>query len=223
MALPENKHTSDTNIGIPEGGADNSKITKRGKVRRGTSNIQNLVYLALFTAIVFVLQWLSFYMRGPLFSITLTLVPIVIAVQICGTRAGAWLGFVFGVAVLVTGDAASFLVINPAATVAVVLIKGTLAGLAASLVYRALKDKNKYIATALAAITAPIVNSAVFFLGSILFFKDALAVWGESLGYNNVFLYILFGVIGINFLIELAVNLVLVPVICRVVELIRKK
>ena len=182
-------------------------------------NIRNLTYMALFTAIVFVLQIISFYMRGPIFSLTFVLVPIVIAVAICGIKAGPWLGFVFGVAVLVTGDANAFLVIDPIATVAVVLIKGILAGLAAALVYRALEKRNKYLAVALAAVTAPIVNSGVFFLGSVTLFWDTMVSWS---GGTNTLLYIVTVLIGLNFIIEVAVNLILVPTIYRIISIKRK-
>lgn len=184
-------------------------------------DVRNLTYLAVFTAIVFVLQLLSFFTRGPIFSLTFVLVPIVIAVAICGTKAGPWLGFVFGVAVLVTGDANVFLAIDPVATVAVVLIKGTLAGLAAALIYKLLANKNKYLAVCLAAITAPIVNSGVFFLGSLLFFKDALSAWAPES--QNVVVYILTVLIGFNFLIEVGVNLILVPTIYRIIEIASKR
>ena len=184
-------------------------------------DVRNLTYLAVFTAIVFVLQILSFFTRGPVFSLTFVLVPIVIAVAICGTKAGPWLGFVFGIAVLVTGDANAFLAIDPIATVAVVLIKGILAGLAAALVYKLLAEKNKYLAICLAAITAPVVNSGVFFLGSLLFFTEALSAWAPES--QSVVVYIITGLIGFNFIIEVGVNLILVPTIHRIIEIASKK
>ncbi len=188
--------------------------------RRGSVDVKKLVYLALFTAIVFLLQIISLFMRGPMFSITLVLVPIVIAVAICGTKAGPWLGFVFGVAVLVSGDANAFLAFSPVATVVVVLLKGTLAGLVAALVYRALEKKNRYLAVSLAAISAPITNSAVFLLGSVTLFSDLIESWAG--GSQSVFMFTITALIGINFFIELAINLVLVPVIFRIVEIVKK-
>ncbi|MBO5908126.1 MAG: ECF transporter S component [Clostridia bacterium] len=191
------------------------KTTKSGKI-----NVRQLTYMALFTAIVFVLQIISFFTRGPVFSLTFVLVPIVIAVAVCGIKAGPWLGFVFGVAVLVTGDATAFLAIDPVATVAVVLVKGTLAGLAAALVYKALEAKNKYLAVTMAAVTAPIVNSGIFFLGSVTFFWDTMVEWS---GGTDVLVYILTVLIGLNFIIEVAVNLILVPTVYRIVEMSKKK
>ncbi len=183
-------------------------------------NIRKLTYMALFTAIVFVLQIISFFMRGPVFSLTFVLVPIVIAVAVCGTKAGPWLGFVFGIAVLVTGDANAFLAIDPVSTVIVVLLKGTLAGLAAALVYKLLEKKNRYLAVALAAVSAPVVNSGVFFLGSVTLFLEPLKVWAGS---TDVLVYIVTVLIGVNFIIEVAVNLILVPTIYRIVEISKRK
>ncbi len=190
-------------------------------INTNKKQIRELTYLAVFTAIVFVLQLLSFLMRGPMFSLTFVLVPIVIAVAICGLKAGPWLGFIFGVAVLVTGDANAFLSFKPGATVFVVLLKGVLAGLCAALVYRALEKKHKYLAVILAAITSPIVNTGVFFVGCLVFFRELVASWyPES---QSVALAVVTGLIGINFIIELAVNLVLVPTIYRVVEIYQKR
>ncbi len=183
--------------------------------------IRDLTYLAIFTAIVFVLQLLSFLMRGPMFSLTFVLVPIVIAVAICGFKAGPWLGLVFGIAVLVTGDANAFLSFKPGATVFLVLLKGVLAGICAALVYKALEKKNKYLAVILAAITAPIVNTGVFFIGCLMFFKDLVLTWFPAS--QNAALAIITGLIGINFIIEVAVNLILVPTIYRIIEIYQKR
>ena len=61
---------------------------------------ETLVLGAVFTALVVVLQLLgSFIHLGP-FSISLVLFPIVIGAATCGWKMGGWLGFVFGVAVL---------------------------------------------------------------------------------------------------------------------------
>ncbi len=90
---------------------------------------RTLVGTALFTAIVVVLQFLGAFIRFGPFSISLVLVPIVVGAALYGAGAGAWLGFVFGLVVLLSGDAAAFLVVNPLGTILTVLVKGTMAGL----------------------------------------------------------------------------------------------
>lgn len=184
---------------------------------------KNMVGVALFTAIVVVLQFLGGGIKvGGMFSITVVLVPIVVGSAVYGWKAGAWLGFVFGIAVLLSGDAAAFLAVDPLATVAVVLIKGTVCGLTAGLVYKLLVKKNKYVAVFAAAITCPIMNTGVFMIGCVLFFYETVAQWGKGLGFANAAEYMFLGMAGINFLIELAVNLVLAPVIVRLIKLEKK-
>lgn len=186
-----------------------------------TTDIRKMVYLAILSALVFVLQFVSMWMRFTLFSITLVLIPIVIGSALCGKWAGAWLGFVFGVAVLATGDAASFLVINPFGTVLTVLLKGTVAGFGSGLVYSLLESKNRYLAVVIAAISAPILNSGIFIVGSYVFFLDALKDWASAFGYANVHLYIILGLVGINFLIELGTNCILAPAVLRIVDVVK--
>ena len=84
------------------------------------SKVKNMVGMGLFTAIVVVLKFLGGGIRFGIFSISLVLVPIVVGAAVYGWKVGAWLGFVFGVAVLLSGDANSFMIVDPVATVLVV-------------------------------------------------------------------------------------------------------
>ena len=183
---------------------------------------ETLVLGAILTGIVFLLQLLgSFIKLGP-FSISLVLIPIVIGAASCGWKISTWLGFIFGVAVLVSGDAAAFLTIDVAGTIITVLLKGTACGLVAGLVYQLLASKNRYLAVGAAALVCPIVNTGVFLLGCFVFFLPAVEQWGAKDGFNNVFTYMILGLVGGNFLVELAANVVLSPVIVRILR-IRKK
>ncbi len=167
-----------------------------------------LVMAALLTAIVAVLQYLaSVLARFGFFSLNLALIPIVIGAASCGVWVGSWLGLVSGVVILLSGDAAAFLAINPIATIFVVLLKGALCGLCSALVYKAIRRFNKYIAVFVAAIVCPVVNTGIFILGCRLFFSP------DSL------LTILTTFVGINFFIELAINLVLSPTIVRLLNI----
>ena len=98
---------------------------------------KNMVGIGLFTAIVVVLQLMGGGIRvGSMFSISLVLVPIVVGAAVYGWKAGGLLGFVFGVAVLLSGDAAAFLAVDQLGTVVTVLLKGTACGLVAGLCYK---------------------------------------------------------------------------------------
>lgn len=181
---------------------------------------RKLTGLAILTALVVILQFLP--VKGPFFLITLTLIPIVIGSALYGAFAGAWLGFIFGVTVLLSGDAAAFLTINIPGTIATVLVKGTLAGLAAGLVYKLASKVNRYFGVICSALVAPVVNTGIFLLGCRLFFMDTVNGWAAASGYENVGAYMILSLVGINFLIELGVDLVCSPVILRLIN-IRKK
>ena len=66
-------------------------------------NTKKLVGVALFTAIVIVLQLIGGGIKVGAFSVSLVLIPIVLGTALYGIGAGAWLGLVFGVTVLLTG------------------------------------------------------------------------------------------------------------------------
>ena len=183
-------------------------------------NTLKLVGVALLTAIVVVLQLVGGSIRFGTFSVTLSLVPIVIGAALYGKRAGAWLGFIFGCMTLL--DAAPFFAVNVPGTIIVCLLKGTLAGFLAGVVFSLVEKKNTTLGVVLAAITAPIVNTGTFLLGCCVFFYDTVQGWGEALGFDNVFVYMIVGFVGVNFLIEMATNMILSPAIVRLIAEGRK-
>lgn len=185
------------------------------------SRVQRMTLLALLTAIVVVLQLLGSFIRFGQFSISLVLVPIVLGAAMLGVGAGAWLGLVFGVTVLMSGDAAAFFAISAVGTVVTVLGKGILAGFTAGGVYKLLEKKSVLAATIAAAVVCPVVNTGIFFLGCLLFFLDAIAEMAAGAG-QSAFAFIIFVYIGGNFLFELLFNVVLAPVILRLVAVGRK-
>lgn len=181
-----------------------------------------IVGLGLLTAIIIVLQTVAKAIPVGVFSITLVLVPIIVGAALYGVKAGAWLGFVFGVVVLIT-DAHAFLQINIPGTVVTCIAKGMLAGVAAAAVYKLLSPKSNLVAVIMAGLVSPIVNTAVFLLGCILFFLDTIAGWGLEAGFGNVYTYLITAFVGVNFLIEAAINLVLSTTIVTIIKIATKK
>lgn len=199
-------------------------------MRKKKMSTRTMVTGALLTALVIALQFVSMAIRTGTFSITLSLVPIVIGAIICGKGMGAWLGFVFGVTVIATGDAAPFMAVDILGTILTVLLKGTACGFVSGLVYEVIKKifcKNKstsYVGAVISAIACPITNTGVFLLGCLAFFMETLAQWGAGLGFgSNVGKYMIFGLVGTNFLIEMAVIIVFAPAIVRVIKVAFKK
>ena len=192
--------------------------------RRTTINTEKLVLASILTAIVVVLQVIALVTRAvlPMFAINLVLIPIVIGAAIGGIKLGAWLGFVSGVAILCT-DAAAFFAVSIIGTILTVLVKGVASGLAAAGVYKLLEKENKYAAVICAAIVCPIVNTGVFILGCLAFFMDTIKEWGTAAGFDNAFVFIFIGLIGINFIIELVINVVLSPTVLKLLEIRNKE
>ena len=184
---------------------------------------RTLTGVAIFTAIVIVLQSFSTVIRFGPFSITLALIPIVVGAALYGHWAGAWLGFVFGMVVLLSGDAGPFLAVNPLGTILTVLLKGAGAGCLSGLVYKALSKTNEWLGAIVGAIAAPIANTGIFLLGCLLFFLPTVTEWGTAAGFSNVGQYMIFGLVGDNFLVEMLTILVLSPVILRLIKIGKKE
>ena len=183
-----------------------------------------MVGLAIFTAVIIVLQLVATFVKvGPI-SITLTLVPIVVGAAVYGKGAGAYLGGVFSVVVLIcciTGADAGGAMIwnaNPFLCILVCMVKGVAAGFVAGLVYRLIAPKSAIGGTVVAAVLSPIVNTGIFCLGLVLFFRPILISWA---GGTDVLYYIIFSLLGINFLVELGVNIVLSPIVVRILKAVK--
>ncbi|MBQ2285358.1 MAG: ECF transporter S component [Clostridia bacterium] len=184
---------------------------------------RTMVLAAIMAALVFLLQWMGAFVKIGPFAISLVTIPIVIGGAECGKGVGAWLGLVFGAAVLLSGDAALFLAVNPVGTFITVLLKGILCGFAAAAVYEIVKKFNKYVAVVVAAFTCPVVNTGVFLLGCLAFFMDAVTEWATAAGLGgNVGQYMIVGLVGINFLVELASTIILSPVVVRLLNIKNK-
>jgi len=189
------------------------------------SNVYRMTGLAILSAIIIVLQVFTTFVRFGPFSITLALIPIVVGAAMYGVGAGAYLGAVFSVVVVIMcitgGDVGGFMVwsANPFMCVVMCMLKGTMAGLCAGAVYKALKEKNKLLAVIMAALVSPIVNTGIFIIGMLLFFRETLAAWA---GGSDLLSYIILGLTGVNFLIELGVNMILSPVVVKIIDAVQK-
>lgn len=192
------------------------------KLSQKRMSTETLVLGSLLTALVFLLQFMGSFIRLGPFSISLVLVPIVIGAATCGVGISTWLGLVFGVAVLASGDAAAFLAVHPIGTVITVIAKGLACGFLAGVIYKLTEKINRYLAVVLAAVVCPVANTGVFLLGCLVFFLETVAGWGQAAGFENIGYYMIFGLVGGNFLVELAINIILTPIIVRLINF-RKK
>ena len=197
-----------------------------GSVRRSSSveKTRKLVGMAILAAIVIVLQVLAYAISNltvlPV-SITLVLIPVVVGAAMYGVGAGAFLGGVFGIVTIIgcvsgidKGGAILF-GSQPLITLVLCLVKAMAAGYLAGLVYRAIAKNHGYWGVITAAVVCPVVNTGIFIAAMILFYQETLLSWA---GGKPIVTFILVGLAGINLLIELGLNIVLGPVVVRIIR-----
>lgn len=180
-------------------------------IKKRTFTVEKLVYLAMLTALVIVLQLAIAPLIGSLTGLSpaLVLIPIVLGVAACGPLAGAWLGFVFAFIVMFDPTTMPFFEYSPILTILLVFAKGMGSGLLAGLIFDLIAKKNRYVAIVVAALSAPIINTGIFVVGAILFFREL----------TGIEVYTLFTTT--NFAVEVAINVVFVPVIYHLLEVSR--
>ena len=180
-------------------------------------SIRKLTLVALLTALATALSFIKIPILGA--SITLVLPVVIIGGAIYGPLVGAWLTVIPNLIALT--EAGIFLVTSPVGCVATLLLKGILAGFASGVVYKALSKKHPIGAVTCAAVVAPVINSGVFVLGCYIFIWDYLV---SLAGENGVGIgLLLFGLAGLNFIIELVLNVILCPSILRIIQIASKK
>lgn len=179
---------------------------------------EKLTLMALFTALVAILSYFGGFIKiGGLASVSLTLIPVVIGAALHGPAAGAWLGAVSGVTFFATADAVFWFGLSIPGTVLTVMAKGMLAGASAGAVYRLLEKRNRYLAVSVSAIVCPVVNTGVFLSGCLLFFMDTVAGGAAAEGLP-IGMYLLVAFVGLNFVVELIVNIILCPAVFRILN-----
>lgn len=191
-----------------------------------------VAYLGVLTALVIAFQMLSGFMKIGATAFCLVLVPIVLGGMLLGIVAGAILGGVFGLVVIIDAliglDPFTLFLLNesPVFTVFLCLLKGVAAGVIPALAYKFISKKNKYVAVFVAAVLAPLSNTGVFAVGAFVIMRPILDYFAAA-GVDTTGLspaYIVFvALIGVNFFVELAINLVLAPSVYTVNNVVEKR
>ena len=195
------------------------------------NSVKRLVGMAMLIAIVVVLQSIAKYLTFGNISFALVLVPIIIGAAIYGKLAGAILGAVFGLMTFFGAmnspyfDGLLFHT-SPVLCFLICILKAVAAGYCSGLVYqigtcKSNEPKRVYVSSLLAALTAPIVNTGIFCVGVLVFFYDVLS--GSAMeGGKSAIAFLFLVLVGVNFLVELAINLICAPVINTVIRVYRK-
>lgn len=139
--------------------------------------IKRMVGISTIAALVVVLQLISNYIQFGTVSITLALIPLVVGAILYGPLVGFGLGAIMGLIILAAPSTVMFLSFNPFGTVVLCVLKTGLAGLAAGWIYKgiiritALKKVKFPVAVITATLLTPLINTAIFVLGTAVLFQ----------------------------------------------------
>ena len=190
---------------------------------------QNVAVLAVLLALVIVLQVFGGSIQIGGVSLNFTLLPVVLGALVLGPVAGAFLGFVCGLIVLLYGvfgleAFTAYLWVNsPVMTALICLVKTTAAGFVSGWLFRLLSRKNQIVAVFVASGVAPVVNRGLFVVGTLII-SGTIESYIASVGMTgtSVVYFIIILCAGVNFLIEFAINLLLAPAVATVYRVVSR-
>lgn len=176
-----------------------------------------LTVIAILLAIAILLQAIASVIVFPITnsSPALSFIPIVVGAILYGPKVGTLLGFVWSAFILVSGQASYYMGMNALGTVITVLGKGTCAGLVSGLLYKGLKNKNKVIAIVVASVAAPLVNSLLYRVGLVTFFRDFFFGKANDKGLSPI-AYFVVAFTSASFFLEVGLSAVFSPVVVRI-------
>lgn len=182
---------------------------------KNNERIKRLVGVSILIALAIALTLISNYIPTGVVNINLVLIVIAVGACLYGPWVGLLLGLVNGVLTIIApATLAYFFSLHPLATILLCLLKTGLAGFVAGWVFKLIKKKSEFVATVVASLLIPIINTGLFILGVIAFF---LSVYGDSVT------TLLTAVLTLNFLIEFLSITIISPVIYRIIIVIKHR
>lgn len=186
------------------------------------NKIKKMTGIAVFTAILVVMQVISNYVTIGNINLNLTLVPIVLGSIIYGPLAGAFLGAINGIITIFAPSTAGFLTFNPFVTIILCIAKTTIAGTVSGWIFKLLSNKNYTLAIILSSMVVPIINTGLFVIGTLLIFMPLIEQGAAAVGEVDAVKFLFIVVIGINFIVEFSLNAILCPTISYIVKIFQK-
>ncbi|MBQ8267947.1 MAG: ECF transporter S component [Clostridia bacterium] len=186
------------------------------------SNIYKMVLIAMFIAIMLVMNFtpIGYITVTGAFSITLMTIPVALGAACTGISGGTILGFVFGLTSFLQAFGIGFM-IDPSATplfnenpfgyAVTCFVPRILTGLVAGLVFSLFekKDKINIWSFAISSALVPILNTAMFMSSYVLFYSNT--------SFGGAVMTVLLTILTINFLVELLVTTIAGTTISKVV------
>ena len=193
---------------------------------------KNVALLGILVALVVVLQ--LFASAIPMFGVTinLSLIPIALAGIMLGVLGGTIVGFTCGLVVFITTavmgaepSTAFFFQAEPIILTTMCIGKTTIAGLVSGLLFKLINKtddaKRKVIAVFVSSFIIPVVNTGIYMLGIVLMRESASTFLGLSSSNAGVVFVVVFGLIWLNFVLEIVITAILTPPIYRVIKIFK--
>ncbi len=184
-------------------GKKENPVTKT--VKAANRSVLMLTFMALFTAIIFLLGLTPIgYLKVGVIEITFLTVPVILGAMLFGAKAGAFLGLMFGITSFIqcfgmSAFGATLLGINPLFTAIICIASRVLMGFLTGLVFSGFEKKNNrsVFAFGLTSLCGSLFNT-IFFVGLlILCFWNTEFIQGIAEGSIVKFLSVIVGINGV--------------------------
>ena len=190
---------------------------------------KRVALLGILIGLVIVLQ--LFASAIPMFGVTLnfSLIPIALAGIMLGALGGTIVGFVCGLVVFITmavlgqePSTAFLFQTNPVILTIMCIGKTTLAGTVSGLLYGLISKGNQTVAVWVSSLVIPIVNTGVYMLGMVLMKSSVADFLGLDTFTAGTVFAVVFGIIWLNFVLEIVINTIFTPAVYSVVKVLDK-
>lgn len=194
-------------------------------------DVRQMAEMALLTAIVLILAFTPLgYLKTPWgVEITFIVVPVAVGSVVLGPKAGAFLGFIFGMTSFVQCFGASplgamMLQISPVGTFVCCVVTRIFVGLIPGLIYELFRriKKVNILSIGLCCFLTPIINTALYIVGNYLIFSDTwldIAIGSGYGGENGISLLIfMLGMVAVNGIVEAISCMFLGTAVCKALQ-----
>lgn len=190
------------------------------------SQAKKLTYFSVLTALTVVLQLIGNTVRIGVVTLNFSLIPIVLAAILLGTWYGTALGAITGLIILLhcgilgaDGFTNVLFATDPVIISLVCVVKTAAAGAVSALLFKWISKFNGFAATVVASGIVPVINSGLFIIGMLLIVPSLRAAGFLAEG-ADAFAGIVIGFVGLNFVFEFALNIIVAPALYRVINVV---
>ena len=73
----------------------------------------------------------------------------------------------------------------------------------------------------LSAVSCPLINTGIFVAALFVFYYDLLVQYAADNAFAGAIAFVFLGVVGLNFVVEFAINVLLIPLVLRLMTILK--